>query len=216
MKSLDRVLAVAWEPGAGLSRVVAYSEAERPATAVPDYTSLGMALLDAWEATGELRFFTVAEQMAEVLLERFYDGAEGGFFDTEQGAGAGPKLGALAARRKPLQDAPTPAGNAVAASLLLRLHALTGREIYRGRAEDTSVADFCNHIDYVVRRIGLAHCGISSDFDGGGAITGWSDASQSLAVTEELVARGYGHSEVAALWGGNFLRVMRAAEAVAG
>ncbi len=141
LKSLDRVLAVAWEPGAGLSRVVAYSEDERPATAVPavleDYTSLGMALLDAWEATGELRFFTVAEQMAEVLLERFYDGAEGGFFDTEQGAGAGPKLGALAARRKPLQDAPTPAGNAVAASLLLRLHALTGREIYRGRAEDT-------------------------------------------------------------------------------
>ncbi len=85
----------------------------------------------------------------------------------------------------------------------------------RGRAEDTSVADFCNHIDYVVRRIGLAHCGISSDFDGGGAITGWSDASQSLAVTEELVTRGYGHSEVGALWGGNFLRVMRAAEAVA-
>ena len=85
----------------------------------------------------------------------------------------------------------------------------------KGRSDDTSVADFCDHVDYVVRRIGLAHCGISSDFDGGGAIRGWADASQSLAITEELVTRGYGHSEVAALWGGNFLRVMRAAEAVA-
>ena len=84
----------------------------------------------------------------------------------------------------------------------------------RGRAEDTGVADFCDHIDYVVRRVGLAHCGISSDFDGGGAIKGWADASQSAAVTAELVARGYGHSEVAALWGGNFLRVMRAARQV--
>ncbi len=83
----------------------------------------------------------------------------------------------------------------------------------KGRAEDTSVSDLCDHIDYVVRRVGLAHCGISSDFDGGGRIRGWADASQSGAVTGELVARGYGHSEVAALWGGNFLRVMRAAEA---
>jgi membrane dipeptidase len=65
----------------------------------------------------------------------------------------------------------------------------------------------------VVRRIGLAHCGISSDFDGGGAIKGWKDASESGNITAELVRRGYGHAEIAALWGGNFLRAMRAAEA---
>jgi membrane dipeptidase len=82
----------------------------------------------------------------------------------------------------------------------------------KGRFETVGVADFCDHIDYVVRRIGLAHCGISSDFDGGGAITGWRDASESPAITAELVRRGYGHTEIAALWGGNFLRVMRAAE----
>jgi membrane dipeptidase len=85
----------------------------------------------------------------------------------------------------------------------------------RGRSDDTGVGDFCDHIDYVVRRIGLAHCGISSDFDGGGAIKGWRDASESPNITAELVRRGYGQSEIAALWGGNFLRVMRAAEAVA-
>jgi len=81
----------------------------------------------------------------------------------------------------------------------------------RGRADDTGVAHFCNHIDYVVNRVGLAHCGISSDFDGGGAIKGWSDASETPNITAELVRRGYGHAEIAALWGGNFLRVMRAA-----
>ena len=85
----------------------------------------------------------------------------------------------------------------------------------KGRFEDVTVSDFCDHVDYVVRRIGLAHCGISSDFDGGGAITGWRDASESPNITAELVRRGYGHSEVAALWGGNFLRVMRAAESCA-
>jgi membrane dipeptidase len=85
----------------------------------------------------------------------------------------------------------------------------------RGRSDDTDVAAFCDHVDYVVKRIGLAHCGISSDFDGGGAIKGWADASQSPNITAELVRRGYGHAEIAALWGGNFLRVMRAAEAAA-
>jgi membrane dipeptidase len=85
----------------------------------------------------------------------------------------------------------------------------------RGRSDDTGVEDFCNHVDYVVKRIGLAHCGISSDFDGGGEIRGWKDASESANITAELVRRGYGHAEIAALWGGNFLRVMRAAEHLA-
>jgi membrane dipeptidase len=82
----------------------------------------------------------------------------------------------------------------------------------KGRFDSVKVGDFCDHIDYVVQRIGLAHCGISSDFDGGGAITGWKDASESQNLTEELVRRGYGSAEITALWGGNFLRVMREAE----
>jgi membrane dipeptidase len=82
----------------------------------------------------------------------------------------------------------------------------------RGRSETVGVAEFVDHIDYVVKRIGLAHCGISSDFDGGGAINGWRHAGESGNVTAELVRRGYGHTEIAALWGGNFLRLMRTAE----
>jgi membrane dipeptidase len=78
------------------------------------------------------------------------------------------------------------------------------------------VADFIDHLDYVVRRIGVAHVGISSDFDGGGAIGGWSNAAETPAITAELLRRGYGHSEIAAFWGGNFLRLLRHAETVAG
>ncbi|MBU6499536.1 MAG: dipeptidase [Rhodospirillales bacterium] len=84
-----------------------------------------------------------------------------------------------------------------------------------GKAESVTVADYVNHIDYAVRRIGLAHVGISSDFDGGGGFAGWHDASQSAALTAELVRRGYDEAAIAALWGGNFLRLLARAEALA-
>ena len=85
----------------------------------------------------------------------------------------------------------------------------------RGREQDVTVGDYVDHIDYVVQRCGLAHVGISSDFDGGGGIAGWRDASESPNLTAELQRRGYGAAEIALLWGGNFLRLMRGAEAAA-
>ncbi len=86
---------------------------------------------------------------------------------------------------------------------------------WKSKADAVTVADYCDHIDYVVQRIGLAHCGISSDFDGGGGFSGWKDASESGNLTAELIRRGYGPAQLAALWGGNFLRLMRQAEDVA-
>ena len=77
------------------------------------------------------------------------------------------------------------------------------------------VAMFVNHIDYAVGLIGIDHVGISSDFDGGGGVEGWNDASETLNVTLELVRRGYTAEEVAQLWGGNLLRVLREVERVA-
>lgn len=74
-----------------------------------------------------------------------------------------------------------------------------------------TVGDFVDHIDYAVRRIGIAHVGISSDFDGGGFFAGWHDAGESPNLTAELVRRGYEREEIGALWGGNFLRVLRSA-----
>jgi membrane dipeptidase len=84
-----------------------------------------------------------------------------------------------------------------------------------GKPESVTPADFANHVDHAVRRIGIAHVGISSDFDGGGGFVGWRDAGESPSITAELHRRGYDAGALAALWGGNFLRVLRIAEQAA-
>ncbi|QNJ98732.1 dipeptidase [Constantimarinum furrinae] len=78
-----------------------------------------------------------------------------------------------------------------------------------------NVSDFVDHIDYLIEKIGIRHVGISSDFDGGGGIEGWSDASETFNVTLELVKRGYSEEEIDMLWSGNLLRVLDEVEAVA-
>lgn len=77
------------------------------------------------------------------------------------------------------------------------------------------VADFVNHIDYLIEKMGLEHVGISSDFDGGGGIEGWNDASETMNVTIELVRRGYTEEQIEKLWSGNLLRVLDEVQAVA-
>src|SRR5215469_1502972 len=139
LKSLDRVLEAAWS-GAGLAHVVAYGEGVAPERAVPgvldDYAFVSNAALDAWEASGEMRYFDAAQHVADAMLKRFYDVTGCGFFDTEL-TSTEERIGALAARRKPLQDSPTPAGNSTAATVLLRLAALTNNKDYETKAQDT-------------------------------------------------------------------------------
>jgi membrane dipeptidase len=78
-----------------------------------------------------------------------------------------------------------------------------------------TLSDFVDHIDHAVKIIGVDHVGISSDFGGGGGVSGWENASQSANVTAELLRRGYNGDQIAALWGGNLLRVMRETEQIA-
>ena len=78
-----------------------------------------------------------------------------------------------------------------------------------------NVSDFVDHIDYIKNKIGIDHVGISSDFDGGGGIEGWKDASETFNVTLELVKRGYSKEEIAKIWSGNLLRVLDRVQAVA-
>lgn len=80
------------------------------------------------------------------------------------------------------------------------------------RPEQVTVADYADHVDYAVRRIGIQHVGISSDFDGGGGFSGWMNASDSANLTAELARRGYDRAALSLLWGGNFLRLLRIAE----
>lgn len=81
---------------------------------------------------------------------------------------------------------------------------------------EVDVSDFVDHIDYMVNLIGINHVGISSDFDGGGGIKGWSDASETFNVTLELVKRGYTEPEIEKLWGDNLLRVLDEVQEYAG
>jgi membrane dipeptidase len=84
----------------------------------------------------------------------------------------------------------------------------------KARAADLSVADIADHIDYAVKRIGINHVGIGTDFDGGGGVKGFMNAAQAPNLTAELIARGYDRQALTQIWGGNFLRVMRLAEEV--
>ena len=77
-----------------------------------------------------------------------------------------------------------------------------------------SVSDFIDHVDYAVNLIGIDHVGLSSDFDGGGGLLGWFDATETFNVTLELVNRGYSREDIRKLWGGNLLRVWREVEQV--
>jgi membrane dipeptidase len=78
-----------------------------------------------------------------------------------------------------------------------------------------NVKDFVDHIDYIAKKIGVDHVGIASDFDGGGGIDGWADASETFNVTLELVRRGYTEEQIGKIWSGNLLRVMDQVQKVA-
>lgn len=78
-----------------------------------------------------------------------------------------------------------------------------------------NVKDLVNEIDYVVKKIGIDHVGLSSDFDGGGGIEGWNSAADTFNVTLELVRRGYTEEQIAKIWSGNLLRVWGEVEKVA-
>lgn len=82
-------------------------------------------------------------------------------------------------------------------------------------APPVDVADFIDHVDYMVDLIGIDHVGISSDFDGGGGVEGWNDASETFNITLELVRRGYSEEEIGKLWSGNLLRALDEVQAVA-
>jgi uncharacterized protein YyaL (SSP411 family) len=141
LKSLDRILAEGWDEERGLAHVIAYADRNAGKRWVKglldDYAFTAIACLDAYEVTGAMSYFRFAQKIADEMIRRFADATSGGFFDTEASIEDKLQLGALSARRKPFQDAATPAGNPSAAIALLRLHAYTNDAKYRDKAEDT-------------------------------------------------------------------------------
>ena len=72
-----------------------------------------------------------------------------------------------------------------------------------------TVSDMADHIDYVVKLIGINHVGIGTDFDGGGGLKDCYDVSEMGNITLELLKRGYKHKEIEKIWGDNLMRVFR-------
>ena len=72
--------------------------------------------------------------------------------------------------------------------------------------------DYVKHIRHIAEVAGIDHVGIASDFDGGGGITGWADASETRNVTAALRKAGFSDADIAKIWGGNLLRVWREVE----
>jgi uncharacterized protein YyaL (SSP411 family) len=141
--------------------VISYSGSEavreRIAGVLDDYAFMVDACIDAWEATGNRSYYEAAAAIGDALVARFYDPVGGAFFDAELPAD-GKVLGALSARRKPLQDTPTPAGNPSAAIALLRLEHLSGKQELRDKAEDTleNFAGIVEHFGLYAGTYGLA------------------------------------------------------------
>lgn len=163
LKTLDRILRDVQTSSAGsteLRHVLTYGVAAEEGRRLPgvleDYLFTAHSALDAWELTGEYKYFEAGLALGEGAVARFYDQQKGGFFDTEiEGA---EKLGVLTASRKPFQDSPTPAGNSVGAALLLRLAELTGREEFRSKAGATleCFAGVVEHLGLYAASYGLA------------------------------------------------------------
>lgn len=80
--------------------------------------------------------------------------------------------------------------------------------------EKATVSELVDHIEHVIKLVGIDYVGIGTDFDGGGGLADCGDVSQMFRVTEELVRRGHTEQEISRIWGGNIMRVFRRVIAV--
>jgi len=131
LKTLDRILGEAWSEDHGFAHRVGGARLDG---SLDDQVFTGMALLDAYQATLDRKYFDAARRAADVALAEYFDAEGGGFFDRATSAAP---MGGLDVRRKPLQDSPTPGANPVAAIFMDRLYAYTGEARYRESAEAT-------------------------------------------------------------------------------
>jgi uncharacterized protein YyaL (SSP411 family) len=131
LKTLERILTEAWDDEKGFGHRVGGPRLEG---SLDDQAFTAMALLDAYEATLDARYFATAERAVQLAVARYGDPDAGGFFDRPRDAAP---MGGLEVRRKPMQDSPTPGANSVAAMALDRLYGYTGETLYRDWAEKT-------------------------------------------------------------------------------
>jgi uncharacterized protein YyaL (SSP411 family) len=131
LKTLDRMLKEAWSETRGFGHRIGGPALEG---SLDDQVFSVLALLNAYEATLDPRYFSAAQKTMDVAITRYGDAEGGGFFDRPSDAAP---MGGLDVRRKPFQDSPTPSANSVAAIALIRMHAFTGDDRYHSFAKKT-------------------------------------------------------------------------------
>ena len=72
----------------------------------------------------------------------------------------------------------------------------------------STVTDAIRHLEHAIDLMGIEHVGLGTDFDGDGGIPGLADASELVNFTKALLRRRYSESDMALIWGGNWLRLM--------
>ncbi len=132
LRTLERIIAEAWDEQRGFSHRFGAPQTGRLEGGLDDQVFAALALLDAYEAMLDLRYFEFAERTTQLLLSRYFDQQFGGFFDRARDASP---LGGLELERKPFQDSPTPSGNSAGIILLTRLAGYTGNSLYAERAQ---------------------------------------------------------------------------------
>jgi uncharacterized protein len=131
LKTIDRILREVWNDSRGFGHRLGGPALEG---SLDDQVFGVIALLDAYEATLEPRYFDAAKRTMDLAIERYGDAEGGGFFDRPSDAAP---MGGLEVRRKPFQDSPTPGANSAAAIALIRMHAVTGDARYHAFAQKT-------------------------------------------------------------------------------
>ncbi len=131
LKTLDRMLSEVWTPERGFGHRIGGPSLDG---SLDDQVFGVLALLDAYEATLDPRYFSAAQKTMDLAIARYGDAEGGGFFDRPSDAAP---MGGLDVRRKPFQDSPTPGANSIAAIALVRLHAFSGEERYYAFAQKT-------------------------------------------------------------------------------
>ena len=129
LKTLDRMLKEVWSENRGFGHRIGGPALDG---SLDDQVTSVLALLDAYEATLDTRYFRAAQRTLDLAIERYGDAEAGGFFDRPSDAAP---LGGLDVRRKPFQDSPTPGANSVAVMALLRMHAYTDDARYSALAQ---------------------------------------------------------------------------------
>jgi membrane dipeptidase len=83
-------------------------------------------------------------------------------------------------------------------------------------APRANLDDYMKHMLHAIAVAGVDHVGVSGDFDGGGGIEGLNEVSDYPKITERLLAAGFTKADIAKIWGGNALRVLREVERLKG